>query len=370
MISFCRIIGLLGLALLISACTLPRSAALQSEILANRDATERTFQVVAVTRDSVTHLRAWPVTGWKGQYRWFNSDRQPDSSIIQTGDRLNIVVWDSEDNSLLSTDGSRQESMPPIEVSSSGTIFLPYVGEIAVRGLTTPQAREVIEQNLAQIAGSVQVQLAVEGGRNNSVDMVGGVAAPGRYPLETRNTKITTALALSGGISASLRNPLVRLQRGSEIYETRAKDLLSDANRNVTLRGGDQITVVEDDRRFNVIGAAQTQSVIYFESEHMSAMEALSEMGGLAGARANPKGVLILREYEPEHIAPGLAGPDFQQVVFTIDLTNADGLFAARQFPIHPNDTVLPTESVVNSFRTILSLLGSVVGFSTTVDNL
>ena len=365
-----RSFGFLGLILILSACTLPRGAALQSEILAEQNDEVPTFQVVPVTRNNMGYLTNWPMTGWKGHYRWFSSDRQPDSSVVQTGDTVNIVLWDNEENSLLSSEGAKQSVMPPMEVSSSGTIFLPYVGDIAIRGLTSSEARARIEESLTQIAGSAQVQLSIEEGRNNSVDLVGGVATPGRYPLESRDTRILTALALGGGITESLRNPLVRLQRGDQLYETRAKDLLADASRNVRLRGGDQIMVVEDDRKFNVLGAAQTESVVYFESESMTAMEALSEMGGISSGRANPKGVLILREYETAQLAPGTTGPDMQQVVFTLDLTNADGLFAARKFQIHPNDTVLPTESVVNSIRTVVSLLGNVVGFQSSVNNL
>ncbi len=133
------------------------------------------------------------------------------------------------------------------------------------------------------------------------------------------------------------------------------------------LRGGDQISVVEDDRTFNVLGAAADESVIYFEKEEMTAMEAMSAMGGLNDARADPKGILILREYDGDDLAPGNAGPDMQQVVFTIDLTSADGLFAARQFLINPQDTLLATESPVASARTILGLFGTVVGAGATV---
>ncbi len=102
----------------------------------------------------------------------------------------------------------------------------------------------------------------------------------------------------------------------------------------------------------------------------MSAMEALSAMGGLQDSRADPKGILILREYDAEDLKPGLSGPDLRQVVFTVDLTSADGLFAARQFQIQPADTLLATESPVVAAQTILGLLGTVVGFTATANNL
>ena len=360
----------LGLCLFLAACGAPRGAALQSEVLNESESENPTFQVVEVTRDITETLALWPATGWHGHYHWFGRDHGPDSSVIQTGDKLTIVVWDNQENSLLSNLGTKQTVLPPMTVSSSGKIFMPYVGDVHVRGLSQPAARKRLQNALEEISPSAQVQLSVEQGRNNSVDMVSGIGSPGRYPLENRNTKILTALALGGGISSSLRHPLVRLQRGGKTYETRADALLADASRNVRLQGGDQITVVEDDRTFNVLGAAAEESVIYFEKEHMSAMEALSAMGGLNDARANPKGVLILREYQAEDLKPGMDGPDMQQVVFSIDLTSADGLFAARQFEVNPQDTVLATESPVASARTILSLFGSVVGFGATVNNL
>ena len=356
-------------AISVAGCSLPRGAAVQSEVL--RESREETpsFQVVAVTRDATNGLAQWPMTGWAGHYHWFKDGRAPDSSVIQTGDTMQIVIWDNQENSLLAGAGTKLTQMPPTTVSSSGKIFMPYVGHVSVRGMTTDAARNLLQQRLEQIASSAQVQLSVTEGRNNSVDVVGGVSAPGRIPLESRNTGILSVIAQTGGVKDSLRNPLVRLQRGGKTYDILARDLLADASHDVRVRGGDQISIVEDERSFNVLGAAGTQQLIYFEKERMSVMEALSAMGGLEANRANPKGVLILREYKAQHLKPGMAGPDMQQVVFTLDLTGADGLFAARQFDINPGDTLLATESPVNAARTILGLVGSVVGFGNTLNN-
>ena len=365
-----RSLVFLGLSVFLAACSLPRGAALQTEVLAESESESPSFQVVKVTRESAVYLADWPATGWHGHYHWFGRDHGPDSSVIQTGDVLKIVIWDNQENSLLSGQNSKLTELPPMEVSSSGKIFMPYVGDVSVRGLTQPAARNRLQSSLAEIAPAAQVQLSVTQGRNNSVDLVSGVGAPGSYPLENRNTKILTALAIGGGIKESLRHPLVRLQRGGKTYETRADDLLEDAKRNVRLRGGDQIAVVEDDRTFNVLGAAKQESVIYFEKEQMTAMEALSAMGGILDDRANPQGILVLREYDAEDLKPGDAGPDLQQVVFTLNLTSADGLFAARQFQIHPQDTLLATESPITNARTILGLFGTVVGVGSRVQTL
>lgn len=362
-------LGVLMFAALAS-CSLPRGAALQSEVLAERDTKSPTFQVVEVTRRSTPALALWPASGWKGHYRWLSASRGPDSSIIQTGDTLQIVIWDNQENSLLASQESRSTAVPPMTVSPSGSVFMPYLGEINVRGMTESEARETLQTRMLEIAPSAQVQLSVTPGRNNAVDVVGGVAAPGNYPLESRNTRVMSVLAQAGGVSPAMKNPLVVLQRGSEVYETRAETLFADPGRNALVRGGDQIVVTEDDRSFNVLGAAGSQKVIRFEEETITAMEAVSSMGGLSAARADPKGLLVLREYDRRHLNPDKPGPDMPQVIFSLDLTNADGLFAARQFQINPGDTLLATESPVTRVQTILGLFGTIVGFGATANNL
>ncbi len=353
----------------LSACALPRGAAVQSEILKEQRSENPTFQLVQVTRELTPLLSKWPRSGSHGHYRWFGADQGPDSSAIQPGDTVSIVVWDSEENSLLTGPDGRAAEIPPMTVSAGGRIFLPYVGEVNVRGLTQESARVRLQAQFEQIQPSAQVQLSVQPGRNNSVDMVSGVGAPGRYPLESRNTKILSVIAQSGGVRDSLRNPLIRLQRGGSTYETRVSSILENAGRNVRVRGGDQIVVVEDDRSFTSLGATGSQEVIYFAKERMTVIEALSTTGGLNAGTANPKGVLILRDYHPTDLKPGLAGPNKQQVVFSFDLTSADGLFAARQFYIAPDDTLYATESPINSARTIIGLFGTIIGVTSSVNN-
>jgi polysaccharide export outer membrane protein len=357
-------------AISLSACSLPRGAAVNSEVLRESNAPDPSFQVIEVTRNTAPLLAKWPHSGWHGHYHWFAADRAPDSSTLQTGDTVEILVWDNQDNSLLTGQGGQAATIAEQSVSASGQIFLPYIGEVIVRGLTEAAARRHVQEAYDKIQPSVQVQLRAVAGRNNSVDVVSGVGSPGRYPLESRNTQLLSILAQSGGVSPDLRNPLVRLQRGGQTYQTRVNSVLKDASRNVRVRGGDQVIVVEDDRSFNALGATGSQQLVYFEKDRLTVMDALSKTGGLNASRANPKGVLILRDYEPRDLKPGFAGPDQQQVVFTIDLTSADGLFAARQFLVQPGDTLLATESPVNAATTIIGLFGTVIGVSSTVNNL
>ncbi len=347
---------------ILSGCSLPRGAALSSEILKEQNSAEPTFSVVPVTRANLPQISKWPTTGWSGRYHWLQSSRGPNSPIIRAGDLLNLVIWDSQENSLLTSQTQKLVNMPGLVVMPSGTIFVPYLNEISVSGKTPDQARAAIQRALEPIVPSAQVQLGVTAGKQNSVDLVTGVAKPGSYPLPDRNFSILGLLAQGGGINPGLRNPLVRLIRDGKTYETPASELFSKAQRNITLRGNDKILVQEDKRYFTALGATGQETLVYFDKEYITALEALSMIGGVSDTRADLKGVLVLREYSRRALRSNGKGPAMQQVIFTFDLTSADALFASRNFQINPNDTVFVTESPVTSARTVLGLIGAALG--------
>jgi polysaccharide export outer membrane protein len=345
--------------LALAGCALPRGAGLVGEVLKEQDSESPTFQVVEVTRAGMAQLASWPRARSTGGHGWIKAGRGPDSQIIRANDRVSVTIWDNEPNSLLTSAGGKSITIPEVAVSSDGTIFLPYVEKVAITGQTPDQARTTLQEALARVAPSAQVQLSVQPGQGNAVDVVAGVARPGTYPLPDRNSSILSVIAQAGGIPPDLRNPLVRLIRGGRTYEIAADRLLADAAMNTTLQGRDKIVVEEDARYFTALGATGTERIVYFDQESISALEAMSMLGGLSEGRANPRGVLILRDYPASVLRRDGSGPAMTQVVFTFDLTGADGLFAARSFEVAPGDTVLATESPVVAARTIAALVGS-----------
>lgn len=364
---FFRILFICVACVALTACTLPRGAAIQSEITRNQNADDAAFSVVPIGRDNISTLRKWPVTGWAGHYHWFADARGPKSNLIRTGDRIDLVIWDNQVNSLLTSPEQKSVEMNGLTVSPNGTIFVPYLNEVPVRGATPEAARDRIASDLELVVPDAQVQLSVMPGPDNSVDAVRGFANPGTYPLPNRNYTLLSLISAAGGISDSLQNPLVRIIREGKTYEIRADTLFERASTNVVLRGGDKVIVEEDERYFVALGATGAETIVPFNREHITAIEALALLGGISDARANPQGVLILREYRAKQLRSDGSGPEKEQVVFTIDLTSADGLFAANKFQVNPRDLVVATESPVNSVRTIFGLIGAAVGVSRAV---
>lgn len=359
------IVGLL----LLAACNTPRGAGFQSEVLANQGVTteagepEHDFALFMVTRDNLTYLDDWPSIGPSRQ-RWIRGGATSGPLVIRPGDNLAVSIWDANNNSLLTSPGQKFVQLPEVKVGDDGNIFIPFVGKINVEGMTAEAARTHIEYRMTETAPSAQVQVSQIVGRKNTVDLLVGVASPGPYPITDQSYSLLSLLTDGGGVRSNLVNPRVQLMRNGTLYETSLTQVYHNPRLDISLRGGDRVMVVPEDRYFMSLGATQTQAKHIFDKDYIDALSALATIGGLSANRANAKGVLILREYPSRDVGSGASRPPQERVVFSIDLTTADGLFSAGKFEIMPNDLVYGTESPVSSVRTVLALLGAVLGLS------
>lgn len=354
---FRNILLVLGLVFALASCGFPAGAPIESQVLAEAEAENPSFVVVDVSGETLPKISKWPATGWRGQYRWLEQGGGGAGSIIRPGDVVDLVIWDNQDNSLLTAPNTKSTTMKGIMVSPAGSVFVPYVGEVVINGLSPDAARAEVQKEVERIAPSAQVQLTMMAGENNTVDLVRGVSRPGPIDLPSRNYTILSVIAQGGGIQNNLRNPIVRLIRAGKSYEIRAEDLMADPRRNIVMRGGDKV-IVEEDQRYFVAAGATGDRIIYFDRERISAMEALSMAGGPSEARADIKGILILRDYPDSAVrADGIKGPEKPRVVFSVDLTSADSLFAAREFLVQPGDLVMVTESPMIGVNSIIGLV-------------
>jgi len=358
------------LAMSVASCgALPRGAAIEKEVTQDASAPESDIAVYPVTRAFLPSVAQWPRTG-AVRHGWIGASRGSNAQVIRPGDMLDVLVWDSGDNSLLTSPAERVANLRSMRVSETGTIFVPYVGKIRVAGRTPDSARLLLQRRLEPIVPSAQVQLGMTEGRGNSIDLVGGVNSPGNILMPDNNFSVLAAISAGGGVQNSLENPQVKLVRGSNIYATSISRLYENPNLDTRLHGGDKL-IIEDDRRYFLsLGAAGKEAQFAFNRDDISALDALAIIGGVNDARANPEGILILREYPASAVSAGVRGPRRTRVVFTLDLTTSDGLFSARNFHIQSGDLVLATESPLTDTRTILGLVGSVFGVVRSAGNL
>lgn len=356
--------------LAVGACGAPRGAAFQSEVVGNENTTHSDIAVYRVTRESLPKISKWPAADSKKSYSWPGKGAVGSDKPIRAFDRVNITVWDSEEDSLLSSPSQNTVSMQDMQVSAGGTIFLPFVGTVHIAGLSQPSARARIQRKYEEVIPSAQVQLGVQQGVRGSVSVVAGVSDPGPIPLEDPNMTVLNAIATSGGPQQSLKNPQVKLIRGGRTYMRSLDHVMSHSSADVALRPGDKIALVSDSRYFRSLGAASKEAIVPFSQSKVTALDAMSMIGGLSDNRANPKGILVLRDYPSKAVRNDGSGPENERTVFVIDLTTADGLFSAGKFDVQDRDTVLVTESTIASASVLLGVLRQLTGITYDISRL
>jgi polysaccharide export outer membrane protein len=354
----------------LAACDLPQGAAQSGKILREAEQPEATHAIQPVTRTTVGQIADWPGGGGPLTEGWITRTRGPAGNVIEAGDVVDITIWESGDTSLLAQPGQKVVSLPQTRVGTDGTVFIPYVEKIYIARMTPDEAREAIQEKLGPIVPAAQVLIAHTPGRKTSVDLVSGVANPGSFALPDRDFTVMAMIAVGGGVQSGLENPQVRLVRDGRLYGVSLDRLLKDPSLDTTLRGGDKVFLEAEERYFLALGAAGREAQVPFPQDRLTALDAMALVGGVNDARANPKGILVLRDYPASAVRSDGRGPARERMVFAIDLTSADGLFSAGEFAIHHRDVVLVTESPVTAAQTIFGLIGGAFGIANSASNL
>ncbi|PZX45741.1 polysaccharide export outer membrane protein [Roseinatronobacter thiooxidans] len=346
----------------ISGCAVPRGAPSKREMVAGADATDADFALEIVSRDRLPLYANWGHSRPSRPTSWPASAAVPQDQRLAPGDILALRIWDAEESSLITPADERFSDIANLTVDSSGHVSLPFVGEVHVGGLTVNSARQRLQSELVSIIPSAQVQVEVRQGRRNSVDILGGVANPGTYPLSERNLPISSLISTAGGVDSALNNAQVQITRASNVYRRPLADVLTIPAADVPLQGGDRVLIEADPRSFTVVGAAGREDVIGFDAETVSALRAVSRMGGMADTRADPRGILVLRRY-PDAIVSQPNGPPHPRVVFSFDLTAASGMFSADDFELQDRDILVATQAPALTTQRVLALFGSLLSF-------
>lgn len=287
----------------------------------------------------------------------FRSAGQLGSDTIRAGDILGLTIWENVTDGLLVPDGQNATVLEEVQVGGDGFIFVPYAGRIRAAGNTPEALRRIISERLGEQTPDPQVQVRRLAGDGATVTVLGTVGAQGVYPIERPTRTLAAMLARAGGVAVEPEIAKVTVVRGDHVGEIWFEALYEKPAHDIALRDGDRIVVEEDARSFTALGATGAQDRIPFESQAISAIEAIAQVGGLRSNLADPTGVFVFRT-EPEAIAEQLTGLDLvgaQRVVYVLDLTKPTGMFEAREFAIRDQDTVYVTEAPYVQFSKVIA---------------
>lgn len=159
-----------------------------------------------------------------------------ESYIVGQGDILEVFVWRNEQL-------SRQVTVRP-----DGKISLPLVQDLQAEGMTVMQLKDQITQRLKQYVQNPTVTVIISQIGSYKISVLGKVAEPGVYSINTRTT-VLEAISLAGGFTewANKRKiTLIRNEGGrNKEFRINYNKIVSgrDPSQNIILERGDTIVV-------------------------------------------------------------------------------------------------------------------------------
>ena len=305
---------------------------------------------------------------------------------INIGDVLDITIWEAPPAVLfggaLSSTGSgnaQQTKLPEQMVSSSGTISVPFIGDVSVLGKTPVQVQNIIKGRLKKMANQpqVMVRMVQNNAANVSVIRAGNSV---RMPLTAAGERVLDAVAAVGGSTANVQDTNVQLTRGNVVRTIALEDLVAHPRQNILLRRGDVVTMITNPSTFTSMGAVGHTQQIGFSVKGLSLAEAVGRMGGLQDYRADARGVFVFRyaplsELPPEKqskwVEKGYGDRAEIPVVYRLNLADANSMFWMQRFPVKDKDVVYVSNAPMAEVRKFLSFVFSpVVSGANSINNL
>lgn len=357
----------MALTTTLAGCGLPRSGPTKGEVYSSSVLEGGNAFVVEVDNrvNDVTAIS--PSRSFSSAFRGAS---RVGSDTINPGDLLNVTVFENvKDDPLLGNTGQRVSALEEVQVDGDGFIFIPYAGKIRAAGLSPDGLRETLTSKLDAQTPDPQITVQRVAGDGQTVSVSGTVGAQGVYPIERPTRTLTAMIAQAGGVSIEPSVAMVRVTRGGATEQVWMQDLFSNPSLDIAMRGGDRVVVERDQRAYTALGATGAQSLVPFESQTLTALEAIAQVGGLSTLYADPTGVFVLRD-ESASIANRVLGRNDlrgdQQLVYVLNLTKPNGLFAARDFLIRDGDTIYVTEAPFSQWT---KAIGAITGTAGAADS-
>lgn len=316
-------------------------------------------------------------------------DTAVSATLIAPGDLIDVAIWEAppavlfgvsriEPNLSADPQLATTSDIPRQQVDEDGHITIPFVGRIAVVGMSPGQVEAIIVSRLRQRANNPQAVVRLAENASRTATILGEVAVSRRISLSARGERLLDAVAEAGGSRQPIEQTTVLLARGAKRGVMPLEGVINDPVQNVRLRPGDVVTVQHQPFSFVALGAVNRNAEVPFEGSGISLAEALGRVGGLNDRRADVKGVFVFR-LEHREALPALQEPGVQAtaqgrvpVVYTFALTDAASLFAMQDFRMRDADVLYvstaPGVELERFLQTISSTAFSIIAAGNALD--
>lgn len=326
-------------------------------------------------------LREIPVHGPARLTRSFGLGKgAPPVTKIVIGDTIMVTIFESAEGGLFLTEGQVGRTgnfvqIPAQMVDSSGSIYVPFAGNIKVVGRTLSQLSSEIERKLQQRAIEPKVVVSIQSREDNRVSVLGEVGSPSQVPININGDRVLDVISKAGGIKHPGYESYVKITRGGHSESVYFNSIVENARENIYVRPRDTVYVYREPQSFVALGAfgSISQSAeskrIPFESETVSLAEAVGKSGGLNDVRADPRQVFVYRLEERSTLQRmGVDLSKFQSdvtiipTVYRANFRDPSMMFGAQLFRMRDKDVMYAANSGSVELSKFLGLIRDVSG--------
>jgi polysaccharide biosynthesis/export protein len=304
-------------------------------------------------------------------------NRRITSRTVGAGDLLEVSIWEAAPATLFSTAPtnttaspnaiatSHPTTLPEQPVDDEGFILVPFAGRVPASGKTLQQIENEITKRLRGKANQPEVLVRMTRNYSSNATVVGEVNLSTRVQLVPGNERLLDALAAAGGVRQPVNKMTIQVTRADNVFSLPLETIIRDPKQNVNLIPGDVVTALFQPYSFTALGATGKTEEINFETQGITAAQALARSGGLIDARSNPKGVFIFR-FEPKDALNWTRAPvkttadGLVPTVFRVDLTDPNSFFFIQNFPIENRDILYVSNAPITEIQKFLNILFSV----------
>lgn len=223
-----------------------------------------------------------------------------------------------------------------LEVTRSGFVVIPQVGQIGVANLSMAQLEDLLYARLGRVYSGVQrgagattrFSVTVSRLRSNQVFVVGDVVNPGAYRISSAATALSALYAAGGPTErGSLRR--VEIRRGGKVVGTLdVYDYLlrGDASQDARLQQGDVLFVPVNGPRVRVDGPVVRPATYELKAGEQLA-DVLKAAGGLRATAASQR--VLVERVLPASARTGL-GANRVSIDVPLDRTGAPPSFTVN----------------------------------------
>lgn len=273
-------------------------------------------------------------------------------------DILLVTVWDHPEITL-PLGQYRTDSASGMVVDEEGFLYFPYIGKVAVAGLTTSQVREAITTQLGKVLQRPQVDVKVIAFRSQKIYVGGEVKTPAVYTVTDVPFTLAEAINRAGGFLPTADDSRLILTRGDHSWRLDFQALMTAGNRigQILLKDGDSLQVPNSlEEPVYLLGELVKPGTLPMVHGNLSLAKALSDAGGIQGISADARSIYVIRQ----------GGAANAVDVFHLDARNPTAMVQADHFPLNPRDIVYVDAGTLVRFSRVMSMLIPTINAVTT----